>query len=369
VGKGVPEVTMRQNLNDLPDNLPRPVDDGQTAHLLGAKIPEVVLESTLEKEVNLFLKCQPPTVLFIYPRAGSPLEPNTNPELWDAIPGARGCTPQSCGFRDLISEFTALGVNVLGLSIQSPMVQKEFVERNHIGFPILSDHQYRLTKGLNLPTFEFDGEWLIKRMALFIKDGIIQKVFYPVFPPDKNAEEVLVWLKGKRISDLKIVKFNSTEHSELIEPLTALLHAAYAPLAARGMRYLATHQPPQKTLERLNEGESYLAFEADQLIGTVTLYREKLSSSCEYYRRAGVFSFGQFAIKPEFQGRGFGSMMMTMLEDRARELGAVELALDTSEHADDLIRLYEKRGYRQVAFAQWDVTNYRSVIMSKVLNT
>jgi peroxiredoxin len=186
---------MRQNLNELPANLPRPIDDGLTDHLKGHAIPEIQLRSTDDVQVDLGKAFQTPTVLFIYPRAGSPLETNTNPELWDSIPGARGCTPHSCAFRDLIQDFKALGVNVYGLSMQSPVVQKEFVQRNHISFPILSDSEYLLTDSLKLPTFEFNGARLIKRMAFFIEHGKIQKVFYPVFPPDKNAEEVLNWLK------------------------------------------------------------------------------------------------------------------------------------------------------------------------------
>jgi len=189
------DTKMRQNLNELPANLPRPVDDGLTDHLKGHTIPKIQLQSTEDTQVDLWQSFQTPTVLFIYPRAGSPLEPNTNPELWDSIPGARGCTPHSCAFRDLIQDFKALGVSVYGLSMQSPVVQKEFVQRNHITFPILSDSQYLLTGSLKLPTFEFDGDRLIKRMAFFIEHGTIQKVFYPVFPPDKNAEEVLNWLK------------------------------------------------------------------------------------------------------------------------------------------------------------------------------
>jgi peroxiredoxin len=188
---------MRQNLNELPSDLPRPVDDGKTDHLTGAEIPQLSLESTEGRQINLWQEFQKPAVLFIYPRAGSPLEPNKNPELWDTIPGARGCTPQSCGFRDLIRDFKSLGVQVYGLSVQSPMVQKEFVSRNHISFPVLSDHEHQLTDRLNLPTFEFEGERLIKRMAFFIENSKIKKVFYPVFPPDKNAEEVLSWLKSR----------------------------------------------------------------------------------------------------------------------------------------------------------------------------
>lgn len=189
---------MRNSLTDLPKDLPRPIDDGKTAHLIGQAIPNLTLASTHNEQVALFEAFQNPTVLFIYPRAGSPLEPNKNPELWDTIPGARGCTPQSCSFRDLIDDFRRLGIQVYGLSIQAPAVQKEFVDRNHISFPILSDSQYLLTDNLNLPTFDFEEERLIKRMAFFIRNGIIQKVFYPIFPPDKNAEEVLAWLRSSK---------------------------------------------------------------------------------------------------------------------------------------------------------------------------
>ncbi len=187
---------MRNNLTELPKDLPRPIDDGKTSHLVGMLIPNIKLTSTQTSVVDLIESFRSPTVLFIYPRAGSPLEPNKNPELWDTIPGARGCTPQSCSFRDTIDEFRELGVQVFGLSSQSPAVQKEFVERNHISFPILSDENHSLADSLNLPTFAFEGERLIKRMAFFIQNGKIQKVFYPVFPPDKNADEVLAWIRS-----------------------------------------------------------------------------------------------------------------------------------------------------------------------------
>lgn len=185
------------NIYDLPPDLPRPIDDGQADHLPGAPLPDVQLESTLGKPIRILEHFRHPTILFIYPRAGSPLEPNTNQELWDRTPGARGCTPQSCGFRDLHGEFQSIGIAVFGLSIQPPHVQAEFVERNHIPFTVLSDSRYELTEGLRLPTFVFEGERLIKRMALFIEAGKIQKVFYPVFPPDRNAEEVLSWLRAR----------------------------------------------------------------------------------------------------------------------------------------------------------------------------
>jgi len=166
---------------------------------------------------------------------------------------------------------------------------------------------------------------------------------------------------------VRLEKFNVGAHGSLIEPLTHLLHEAYSPLAARGLRYTATYQTPAQTLERLLDGESYLAFHDEDLIGTITLYPERTSSSCEYYRRSGVVSFGQFGISLGLQGNGIGSEMMNKIEARARALGAKYLALDTSENADHLIKMYEKRGFFRVGFTQWSDTNYRSVIMSKSL--
>ena len=166
---------------------------------------------------------------------------------------------------------------------------------------------------------------------------------------------------------IRFENFDTALHGDLVDSLTTLLHEAYAPLAAQGMKYLATHQPSSKTRERLLEGESYLAFLGGDLAGTITLYREKMQSTCDYYRQAGIFSFGQFAIRHDLKGRGLGSKMMDLVEARAKKLGAKELALDTSEHASELIAMYEKRGYKHVAFTKWEVTNYRSVIMSKPL--
>ncbi len=186
---------MSSDILKLPDNLPVPEDDGACSHLVGMEIPDLSLSSSSGRSVNLREISQRKTVLFIYPRAGSPLEVKCNYELWDLIPGARGCTPQSCAFRDSYHEFLALGVEVFALSVQKTFVHKEFIERNHIPFQILSDSNYELVEKMNLPTFEFDGVKLIKRMTLILEKGKIIKVFYPVFPPDKNASEVLRWLK------------------------------------------------------------------------------------------------------------------------------------------------------------------------------
>jgi peroxiredoxin len=179
---------------DLPADLPVPKDDGAARDLTGARLPAAALPATDGSQVEL-ARLKGRTVVYIYPRTG---DPNTGvPEGWDAIPGARGCTPQSCAFRDHFAELKRLGVAQLyGLSTQTTDYQREAVERLHLPFAILSDAEMKLTRALNLPTFTFDGMTLIKRMAWVIDDGAITKVFYPVFPPDKSAEEVVGWIRA-----------------------------------------------------------------------------------------------------------------------------------------------------------------------------
>ena len=178
----------------LPPDIPVPQDDGRARHLIGLKLPDVALPATAGGTVNLS-KLKGRTVLYIYPRTGVPgVDP---PPGWDQIPGARGCTPQSCGFRDHFAELKALGVaQVFGLSTQDTDYQREAAERLHLPFPILSDAELKFTRALKLPTFSVAGMMLLKRMALVVDDGVITKVFYPVFPPDKNATEVVAWLRA-----------------------------------------------------------------------------------------------------------------------------------------------------------------------------
>jgi peroxiredoxin len=184
------------NPNVLPPDLPVPQDDGRARHLTGLKLPDVALPSTVGGMVNLS-KLKGRTVLYIYPRTGVPGV--DAPPGWDQIPGARGCTPQSCGFRDHFAELKALGVNhVFGLSTQATGYQKEAADRLHLPFPILSDAELDFATSLHLPLFMTAGMTLLARMALVIEDGKIVKVFYPVFPPDKNAEEVIGWLRSPR---------------------------------------------------------------------------------------------------------------------------------------------------------------------------
>ncbi len=174
----------------LPAGLPVPEDDGGADHLVGLELPSLVLESSLgDMNVRDF------DVIYIYPRSGRPGVPLL--PGWDETPGARGCTPQSCAFRDIHGELAALGVRVAGLSAQSLEDQLEFAERNAMPFPVVSDPERRLGEALRLPTFEIAGLTLYKRLTLVAEDARIVKVFYPVFPPDANAGDVLAWLRAR----------------------------------------------------------------------------------------------------------------------------------------------------------------------------
>jgi peroxiredoxin len=180
----------------LPPDIPVPQDDGAARHLTGMTLPDLALTATSGPEVNLS-KLKGRAVVYIYPRTGVPgLDA---PPGWDDIPGARGCTPQSCGFRDHFAELKTLGVgHVYGLSTQDSAYQREAAERLHLPFPILSDAGLKLARAIGLPTFSASGMTLFKRMALVFDDGAIVKAFYPVFPPDKNAAEVVAWLRPAR---------------------------------------------------------------------------------------------------------------------------------------------------------------------------
>lgn len=179
------------SLTELPENLPVPVDDGATDHLLGQRLPDATLVSTAghSDTVN---QLQGRVVIYVYPMTGRP--DIQLPSGWDEIPGARGCTPQSCAFRDHYAELRALETNVFGLSVQNNEYQQEAKARLHLPFDLLSDTELKLKQALGLPTFVVNGMELYKRVTLIGVDGVIRKVFYPVFPPGDNAEQVLAWL-------------------------------------------------------------------------------------------------------------------------------------------------------------------------------
>jgi peroxiredoxin len=180
----------------LAAGIPVPQDDGAARHLAGTKLPDLALAATEGAPVNLS-KLRGRTVIYIYPRTGVPgVDPPTG---WDQIPGARGCTPQSCAFRDHFGELKRLGVaHLYGVSTQDTAYQREAATRLHLPFALLSDEKLALTNALKLPTFSVAGMMLLKRMALIVDDGRIVKTFYPVFPPDKNAAEVVAWLQESR---------------------------------------------------------------------------------------------------------------------------------------------------------------------------
>jgi peroxiredoxin len=188
----------QRDLFTVPADLPVPLDDGACDHLIGIRLPDVALESTRGRSVDLAREPSRLLVIYCYPRTGRPDQPI--PADWDAIPGARGCTPQNCGFRDHYGEFQSLGAAVYGLSTQTPEYQREMAERLHLPYEVLSDHALRFTRALLLPTFEFGGETLIKRLSLVVRDGVIEHVVYPVFPSDADSGRILAWLRESKTS-------------------------------------------------------------------------------------------------------------------------------------------------------------------------
>ncbi|HSJ33553.1 MAG TPA: peroxiredoxin [Acidimicrobiia bacterium] len=182
----------------LPPDLPAPEDDGAADHLVGTALPPLALPATDGTRARL-ADLDGRSVVYCYPMTGAP--DNPPPDGWDLIPGARGCTPQSCSFRDHHAELQALGARVFGLSTQRTSYQREAAERLHLPFPLLSDSRLELAGALALPTFDnellpksFGPSTLLKRLTMIVRDGRIEHVFYPVFPPDRNADEVISWL-------------------------------------------------------------------------------------------------------------------------------------------------------------------------------
>lgn len=186
---------MIKDLHTLPADLPVPIDDGACVHLPGSTLPSVSLTSTTGKAVDLGTHAGT-LVIYFYPMLGRPDSP---PLIgWNEIPGTRGCTPQTCAFRDSHAELTRLGVEVFGVSAQRLEDQQEAHARLQLPFALLNDGQLALAQALKLPTFEYAGMRLIKRLTIIATDGLIRKVFYPAFPPDRNAPEVIAWLTAQR---------------------------------------------------------------------------------------------------------------------------------------------------------------------------
>ena len=186
------------DLLSLPPDLPVPIDDGATDHLPGMAMPPLALPATDGSEVRLDDPKAPRTVVFAYPRTGRPgEEPPGGTAAWNAIPGARGCTPQACAYRDHFAELRAFEIRVFGLSTQDSAYQRELVERLELPYPVLSDERLELAHALRLPTFETEGLTLFKRHTIVIDGGRIEHVLYPVFPSDRDAEQVIAWLTAR----------------------------------------------------------------------------------------------------------------------------------------------------------------------------
>ena len=179
----------------LPPNLPIPVDDGACDHIPGMRLPSIALASTAGRSVDL-AAARGTAIVYVYPHTGRPDVPT--PREWDLIPGARGCTQEACAFRDHHAELRALGAQVYGVSTDTPEGQREAVERLHLPFELLSDTHQAWSKPLRLPTFEFRGQVFLKRLTLVLEDDRVDKVFYPVFPPDRNPAGVITFLREER---------------------------------------------------------------------------------------------------------------------------------------------------------------------------
>jgi peroxiredoxin len=189
-------MTRSDDIYSLPADLPAPMDDGRASHLRGAAIPSLLLQATNGERIDLST-IPGRAVVFGYPRTGQPNAAPLVPD-WDLIPGARGCTPQTCSFRDLATDFAAEDAKIFGLSTQQPASQLELAQRLHLTFPVLSDADLRLTTALRLPTLTVAGQALLARIAWIQRDGVIADVAYPVFPPDKNGADMLERVKRLR---------------------------------------------------------------------------------------------------------------------------------------------------------------------------
>lgn len=329
---------MNHNPNILPQSLPVPVDDGQADHLHTMRLPGVSLGSSSGERLGLD-SVRAPTVLFFYPRTGVPGQPPNlgfAGEDWDTIPGARGCTPQSCGFRDLYSELRGLSVQVYGVSTNTPEHQREFVRRNHIPFEMLSDSGLELVRAMHLPTFEFPVEsggpnTLIKRMAWYVEPdaaGVprIAHVWYPVFPPDRNAATVLEWLKARRPhAPAAPVTIRPTTPADLPWVRAELTrHWLGTTIASRDVAFQADQLP---------------ALIAEQPNGPAGLLTCSPSPS----------EWEVITLSSGTEGHGIGAALLAHAADLARAAGAQRIFLTTSNDNLNALGFYQKRGWRLVA--------------------
>jgi peroxiredoxin/ribosomal protein S18 acetylase RimI-like enzyme len=320
--------------SSLPPDLPLPVDDGGCIHLGGAPLSPGALRSTSGREIDLS-RLESPTVLFFYPRTGIPGQPPSlgfRGEEWDSIPGARGCTPQSCGFRDLYSQFKALGVGVYGVSTNTTEHQREFKERNQVPFEFLSDSDLRLTQAMRLPTFEFPVETggpnrLLHRMAWYVEPdalGVarIVKVWYPVFPPNENAAKVLAWLKQR--AAITIRPSTPADDAFVRDELTR--HWGGTQIWSIGRAYQADRIP------------GLIAEIGGQPVGLVTYELIPGSYQCEVV-----------TVSSRVEDAGVATRLLEAVADQARKARCTRLFLTATNDNTKAIGFYQTRGWRLAA--------------------
>ena len=326
-------------------NPPTPSDDGACLHLRRTPLPDLALPSTRGIPLRL-AHLHRPTILFFYPRTGIPGHPPARGfqgETWDSIPGARGCTPQSCSFRDHHAAFAALGVDILGVSTNTTDHQREFQAREHIPFDFLSDVNLELTRALNLPTFEFPVEsggptTLLKRMAWYVEPdarGIprIRKVWYPVFPPGDNARTLLAWLEARR--DITLVTRAKEHDAFVFEELTK--HWFGTQIWSRGIRYDAHHIP------------AIIAIHQGQPVGLITYDFLPGNTQCEVV-----------TLSTRLESRGIAARLLERVEDIADAAGAWRVFLTTTNDNLRAIGVYQRCGWTFAALHKGIVDTARA---------
>lgn len=328
----------------LPPDLPVPLNDGACLHLHGASLPDLRLASTSGASVNL-RSLASPTVLFFYPRTGVPGQPPSlgfHGEEWDSIPGARGCTPQSCGFRDLHDEFRTLGVTVFGVSTNTSEHQREFKNRQRVPYDFLSDSELRLTRAMRLPTFEFPVEsggptTLLTRMSWLITPDLdhlprIRRVWYPVFPPDQNAATVLeslrrratVVVRAKRDFDAVFIREELTRHWG-------------------GTQIWSIGR----------------AFRADEIPALVAEIEGKPAGLLTYDVHPGGYQFEVVTLSTRVERRGVGSLLLEAAEDIARHARCTRIFLTTTNDNTGAMTMYQREGWELAALHRGNVDEAR----------
>ncbi|MEX2219169.1 MAG: GNAT family N-acetyltransferase [Phycisphaerales bacterium] len=327
--------------HELPAGLPIPKDDGAALHLLHAALPAVTLPSTAGAPEDLAALTRGPTVIFIYPRTGIPGQPPSpgfSGEDWDSIPGARGCTPQSCGFRDLFGDFAALGIQVRGLSTNTTAHQREFKARTGTPVEFLSDVSLALTSALRLPTFRFPVEsggsdTLLHRMAWYCEGGHIRRVWYPVFPPDRSAADVLAWCRQRAAIELS--------------PITAA-DAAFV------LDELKRHWggPEIWSLGRM--------IRADRIDGRVARVAGEPAGLITWQVDAGGYQCEVVTLSTRLEGRGVGEHLLEGAVDAGRDAGCSRAYLTTTNDNLRALGFYQKRGWRLAALHRASVDEARA---------